>query len=156
MNYYSIMKWLADGNYFDSRCQSFKRELHKMVKHTQTICDHFVRLAVKGLSQLTLGCAFFILIILQEFRTGKFDKTAYILYISKHFYRYYSTAILNPGDIFRRWCKLNFGLLRDHVKSHHITAILLKDRRKETIFLLFIHISCNNWLVTILKNHLRY
>ena len=37
-----------------------------------------------------------------------------------------STAILNPVDIFRRWFKLNFGLLRGHVKSPHITAILLK------------------------------
>ena len=37
-----------------------------------------------------------------------------------------STTILNPVDIFRRWCKLNFGLLWGHVKSHHITAILLK------------------------------
>ena len=37
-----------------------------------------------------------------------------------------STAILNPVETFRRWCKLNFGLLRGHVKSHHFTAILLK------------------------------
>ena len=37
-----------------------------------------------------------------------------------------STANLNPVDIFRRWCKLNFGLLRGHVKSRHFTAILLK------------------------------
>ena len=37
-----------------------------------------------------------------------------------------SAAILNPVDIFRRWCKLNFGLLRGHVKSRHITAISLK------------------------------
>ena len=37
-----------------------------------------------------------------------------------------STAILNPVDIFRRWCKLRFGLLRRHVKSRRMTAILLK------------------------------
>ena len=35
-----------------------------------------------------------------------------------------SAAILNPAEIFRRWCKLNFGLLRGHVKSRHITAQL--------------------------------
>ena len=28
-----------------------------------------------------------------------------------------STTILNRKDIFRRWCKLNFGTLRDQVKS---------------------------------------
>ena len=39
-----------------------------------------------------------------------------------------STAILNPVDIFRRWCKLNFGLSWGHVKSRHITAILLKGQ----------------------------
>ena len=38
-----------------------------------------------------------------------------------------SMAILNPVDIFRRLCKLNFGLLQGHVNSHHITAILLKE-----------------------------
>ena len=37
-----------------------------------------------------------------------------------------STVILNPAEIFRRWCKLNIGLLRGHVKSRHFTAILLK------------------------------
>ena len=30
-----------------------------------------------------------------------------------------SIAILNPVDIFRRWCKLKFGLLRGHIKSLH-------------------------------------
>ena len=37
-----------------------------------------------------------------------------------------STAILNPVDLFRRWCKVNFGLLRGHVKSRYFAAILLK------------------------------
>ena len=37
-----------------------------------------------------------------------------------------TTTILNPVDIFRRWCKLKFGLLRGHVKSRHVTAVLLK------------------------------
>ena len=37
-----------------------------------------------------------------------------------------STAILNPVEIFRKWCQLNFELLRGHVKSRHFTAILLK------------------------------
>ena len=37
-----------------------------------------------------------------------------------------STAILNPVDVFRRWCKMRFGLLRGHVKSRLMTAILLK------------------------------
>ena len=31
-----------------------------------------------------------------------------------------SKAILNPADTFRRWCKLNFGLLRGHVKSRQL------------------------------------
>ena len=31
------------------------------------------------------------------------------------------TVILNPVDIFRRWCKLNFGLLRGHVK--HVMSV---------------------------------
>ena len=34
-----------------------------------------------------------------------------------------SAAILNPVDSFCRWCKLNFGLLRGHVKSCHFTTI---------------------------------
>ena len=37
-----------------------------------------------------------------------------------------STAILDPVDIFRKWCKLSFGLFRDHVKSRHLIAISLK------------------------------
>ena len=41
----------------------------------------------------------------------------------------------NTIDIFRRWCKLNFGPLRDQVKVRH----------KEIILLLFIQISWNNW-----------
>ena len=36
------------------------------------------------------------------------------------------TDILNPIDTFRRWCKLKFGLLQGHVKSCHITAVLMK------------------------------
>ena len=32
-----------------------------------------------------------------------------------------STAILNTIDISRRWCKLNFGPLRDRVKSRHFS-----------------------------------
>ena len=32
-----------------------------------------------------------------------------------------STAILNPLDIFRRWCKLNFRPMRDQVKSRHFS-----------------------------------
>ena len=30
-----------------------------------------------------------------------------------------STAILHTTDISRRLCKLNFGSLRGHIKSHH-------------------------------------
>ena len=37
-----------------------------------------------------------------------------------------STTILNPLEIFLRWCKLNFGLLQGHVKSYHFTPFLLK------------------------------
>ena len=32
-----------------------------------------------------------------------------------------STAILNPQDVFRRWCKLRFRPMRDQVKSHHFS-----------------------------------
>ena len=38
----------------------------------------------------------------------------------------FSPAILNPVNFFRRWCKLNFGLLRGHVKSRHFIATLVK------------------------------
>ena len=34
-----------------------------------------------------------------------------------------STVILNPVDIFRRWCKLNFILFPGYFKSRHYTAI---------------------------------
>ena len=66
-----------------------------------------------------------------------------------------STAILNPAEVFRRWCKLNFGLLRGHVKPRHITAQLpfyWKNKREKTIFLLF---KCI-WQVTTLNNPLTY
>ena len=41
-----------------------------------------------------------------------------------------STVILNPVDTFSisKWCKLNFKLLRGHVKLRHITANLLKGQ----------------------------
>ena len=45
------------------------------------------------------------------------------------------TAILDHVDIVRRWCKLNFGLLRDHANPRNFTVILLKEKR---YFLLFI------------------
>ena len=32
-----------------------------------------------------------------------------------------STAMLNPADIFRRWCKLSFRPMRDQVKSRHFS-----------------------------------
>ena len=32
-----------------------------------------------------------------------------------------NTAILNPVDVFRRWCKLSFRPMRDQVKSHHFS-----------------------------------
>ena len=67
-----------------------------------------------------------------------------------------STPILNHAEIFRRWCKLNFGLLRGHVTSRHFSAILLKDRPEETIFLLFKRISWNTWQGTTLTNPLIY
>ena len=53
-----------------------------------------------------------------------------------------STAILNTIDISRWWCKLNFGLLRDHVKSCHFPEWIGAGRR---YFYFFIHISWNNW-----------
>ena len=46
-----------------------------------------------------------------------------------------STAILNPAEIFRRWCKLNFGLLRGHVEHVISLPFYWKDRREETIVL---------------------
>ena len=42
-----------------------------------------------------------------------------------------SIAILNPIDIFHKWCKLNFGLLQGHAKSLYFTAILLKRQAYE-------------------------
>ena len=41
----------------------------------------------------------------------------------------------------RRWCKLNLGALRGQFKSRHFP-------KGETIFLLFIEMSCNNWYET--------
>ena len=41
-----------------------------------------------------------------------------------------STTILNPVDIFRRWYKFKFGLLRGHVESRHFAA-----RRQHFYFL---------------------
>ena len=32
-----------------------------------------------------------------------------------------NTAILNPVDVFRRWCKLSFRPMRDQVKSRHFS-----------------------------------
>ena len=65
-----------------------------------------------------------------------------------------STVTLNPVEIFRRWCRLNFGLLRGHVKSCISLPFDWKDRREETIFLLFKRISWNNWLGMTLDNPL--
>ena len=45
-----------------------------------------------------------------------------------------STAILDTTDIFRRWCKLNFGPLRSHVKSRDFPERI--DGRRQ-LFLLF-------------------
>ena len=53
-----------------------------------------------------------------------------------------STAIVNTIYIFRRWYKLNFGPLQVQVRPHHFSD---KDRRKNTIFLIFIQMSWNNW-----------
>ena len=53
----------------------------------------------------------------------------------------FSTFILNTIDISGRYCKLNFWPLRDQVKPRHFSD---KDRRKGTVFLLFIQISWNN------------
>ena len=32
-----------------------------------------------------------------------------------------TTAILNPADVFRRWCKVNFRPMRDQVNSRHFS-----------------------------------
>lgn len=46
-----------------------------------------------------------------------------------------SKAILSPADIFRRWCKLNFGVWQNDIKSHHFTAILPKGQtRRDNLF----------------------
>ena len=67
-----------------------------------------------------------------------------------------SRAILNPVENFRWWCKLNFGLLRGHVKSCQFTAILLKGyyARRQYFFILFKGISWNNWLGSTLNSDL--
>ena len=66
-----------------------------------------------------------------------------------------STAILNTTDISRRWCKLNFGPLRVHVKSCYFLERI--DARSQ-YFYFFIQISYDNsqemnW-TTLLDNDL--
>ena len=53
-----------------------------------------------------------------------------------------STAILDTIDISRRWCKLNFGLLRGHVKSCYLPERIDASRQ---YFYYFIQIFWNNW-----------
>ena len=67
-----------------------------------------------------------------------------------------SMSILNPVDIYRSWCKLNFGPLQGQLNHTISLQFYWQDRRKETTFLLFINISWNNWQGTTLNNHLRY
>ena len=61
----AIKKWLRNSKPLKRLCNFFKREPHKMVKHTQTIrwllktnclslCDHFMGLALKGLGKLEI------------------------------------------------------------------------------------------------------
>ena len=35
-----------------------------------------------------------------------------------------STAILDPLDVFRRWCKLSFRPMRDQVKSRNFSELM--------------------------------
>ena len=55
---------------------------------------------------------------------------------------------LNTTNISHRWCKLNFGPLRSHVKSHHFPERI--DVRIQ-YFYFFVQISGNNWQETTWK-----
>ena len=58
----------------------------------------------------------------------------------------FSTAIVNIIGFFRRWCKLNFRLLRGHVKSCHFPD-RIEVRRK--YFYIFIQISWQRFSIMI-------
>ena len=59
-----------------------------------------------------------------------------------------STAILNITDFSQRWCKLNFGPLRGHVKSCPFPE-MIEARRQH--FYIFKQISWHNWQETTWK-----
>ena len=44
-------------------------------------------------------------------------------------------AILDTTDIFRTLCKLNFGSVQGHVKSHHISERI--DARRQHFYFLY-------------------
>ena len=46
----------------------------------------------------------------------------------------FGTTNLNPADMFCRWCKLNFQLLQDQLKSCHFSKVI-EAKRKYFYFL---------------------
>ena len=75
-------------------------------------------------------CKQFIIKFLLAYTFKAHLRDIFFSWTSDHFLRPefgLNTAIINSVGIFRRWCKLNFGLLRGHVRSQHITTILLKE-----------------------------
>ena len=65
-----------------------------------------------------------------------------------------STAILNPVDVYRRWCKLSFTRMRDQVK--HV-IFLNRQARGDHIFTFYTNILgqlATNNLDTFLKTYL--
>ena len=57
-----------------------------------------------------------------------------------------NTDILNIIDIFYRWCKLNLGLLRGHVKSCHFPERIDTRRQYLWFFYKFLGIIGRKWL----------
>ena len=50
----------------------------------------------------------------------------------------FSATILNPVDVFRRWCKLSLRPMRDQVKSRHF---LNRQARRDHIFTFYKYIG---------------
>ena len=58
-------------------------------------------------------------------------------------YIYFTSFYMDTADISRRWCKLNFGTLRIHVKSSHFPDIICIRR---SFFNFLIQISSSKQL----------
>ena len=54
-----------------------------------------------------------------------------------------STTILNSVDIFRRWCKLNFGPLQSQDKSHNFSERI--EAKRQYFYFLYIFLGITDW-----------